>query len=45
MERIENMDRQAATRYLQEQINRGVLKPKVEEVMGGMQSFKSFFGN
>jgi len=29
---------------LQEQINRGVLTPKVQETMGSMQSFKSFFG-
>lgn len=44
IERIEGMDRQEAARYLQEQINRGVLTPKVQETMGSMQSFKSFFG-
>ena len=44
IERIEGMDRQEAARYLQEQINRGVLTPKVEETMGSMQAFKSFFG-
>jgi hypothetical protein len=44
IERIEGMDRQEAARYLQEQINRGVLTPKVEKAMGSMQAFKSFFG-
>ena len=44
IERIEGMDRQEAARYLQEQINRRVLTPKVEETMGSMQAFKSFFG-
>ena len=44
IERIEGMDRLEAARYLQEQINRRVLTPKVEETMGSMQAFKSFFG-
>ena len=44
IERIEGMNRQEAARYLQEQINRGVLTPKIEETMGSMQAFKSFFG-
>ena len=44
IERIEGMDRQEAARYLQEQINRNVLTPSVEETMGSMQAFKSFFG-
>jgi len=44
IERIEGMDRQEAARYLQEQIDRRVLTPKVEETMGSMQAFKSFFG-
>ena len=44
IERIKGMEQLEAAKYLQEQINRGVLTPKVEEVMGGMQAFQSFFG-
>jgi hypothetical protein len=42
-ERIQGMSRNEAARYLQEQINRRVLTPSVEEMMGSMQSFRDFF--
>ena len=43
IERIEDMDRAEAARYLQEQINRRVLTPKVQEAMTGIQAFRDFF--
>lgn len=42
-ERIQGMDRVEAARYLQEQIERKVLTPKVEAMMLDMESFKNFF--
>ena len=45
MERIKDMDREEAARYIQGQIDRGVLTPRVEEAILGMQSFQSAFGN
>ena len=44
IERIKGMEQLEAAKYLREQINRGVLTPKVEETMSGMQAFQSFFG-
>ena len=44
MKRIEGMSNEEAARYLQEQINRGILKPSVQEAMMGMQAFQSAFG-
>lgn len=44
MERIKGMSNEEAARYLQEQINRRVLTPRVEEAMMGMQAFQSAFG-
>tara|TARA_X000001388_G_scaffold44154_1_gene31284 strand:+ start:3932 stop:7420 length:3489 start_codon:yes stop_codon:yes gene_type:complete len=44
MDRIKDMDNEEAARYLQEQINRRVLTPRVEEAMMGMQAFQSAFG-
>ena len=43
IERIQDMDRAEAARYLQEQINRRVLTPKVQEAMTGIQAFRDFF--
>ena len=43
IERIQGMDRAEAARYLQEQVNRKVLTPKVQETMSNLQSFKDFF--
>ena len=43
IERIQDMDRTEAARYLQEQINRRVLTPKVQEAMTGIQAFRDFF--
>mgnify|MGYP003117289886 CR=1 FL=1 len=43
IERIQDMNRDEAARYLQEQINRRVLTPKVQEAMTGIQAFKDFF--
>ena len=45
VERIKDMENEEAARYLQEQINRRVLTPRVEEAMMGMQAFQSAFGN
>jgi phosphoenolpyruvate-protein kinase (PTS system EI component) len=42
-ERIQDMERVEAARYLQEQIERKVLTPKVEAMMLDMESFKNFF--
>ena len=39
------MDREEAARYIQGQIDRGILTPRVEEAILGMQSFQSTFGN
>lgn len=44
VERIKDMDNEEAARYLQEQIDRRVLTPSVEEAMMGMQAFQSAFG-
>jgi len=44
IERIQGMERLEAAKYLQGQIDRGVLTPRVEGVMSGMQAFRSFFG-
>tara|TARA_R110001583_G_scaffold77635_1_gene211252 strand:- start:191 stop:3733 length:3543 start_codon:yes stop_codon:yes gene_type:complete len=44
VERIKDMDSEEAARYLQEQINRRVLTPRVEEAIMGMQAFQSAFG-
>ena len=43
IKRIQDMDRAEAARYLQEQINRRVLTPKVQEAMTGIQAFRDFF--
>jgi len=43
IERIQDMNRDEAARYLQEQINRRVLTPKVQEAMTGIQAFRDFF--
>ena len=43
IERIQDMNRAEAARYLQEQINRRVLTPKVQEAMTGIQAFRDFF--
>ena len=43
IKRIEDMDRAEAARDLQEQINRRVLTPKVQEAMTGIQAFRDFF--
>ena len=45
IERIKNMDREEAARYIQGQIDRGLLTKNVEELILGMQSFQSIFGN
>ena len=44
LEKIQDMDRLSAARYLQAQIDKGILTPRVEETMAGMEAFKSFFG-
>ena len=43
IKRIQDMDRAEAARYLQEQINRRVLTPQVQEAMTGIQAFRDFF--
>jgi hypothetical protein len=43
VERIRDMNRDEAARYLQEQINRRVITPQVQEAMVDIQSFKDFF--
>ena len=45
MERIKDMDREEAAIYIQGQIDRGLLTKNVEELILGMQSFQSTFGN
>lgn len=45
MERIKDMDREEAAIYIQGQIDRGLLTKNIEELILGMQSFQSAFGN